>query len=71
MSFTIGRGRYARATYPVAKHSSGGVDEKVKVTENDTTPDYLANKIVAGQNIGLLVLNPGGDEKLEISVVGC
>ena len=43
-------------------------DEKVGVTSNDTTPDYLLNKIAAGTNVAINELNDGGDEDLEISV---
>ena len=45
-------------------------DVRVKVTAADTTTDYLFNKIAAGSNISLNVLNPGTNEQLEISAVG-
>lgn len=47
-----------------------GDDKKVMVTANDTTPDYLAGKIVAGQEISIQVQNPGGNEQLLISNTG-
>jgi hypothetical protein len=42
----------------------------VRVTGADTTPGYLGDKTVAGANITLTVLNPGGDEQLEIAATG-
>lgn len=50
--------------------SGGGVDEKVKVTTNDTTTGFLSDKIAAGSGIALNLLNVGGDEQLEIEVDG-
>jgi hypothetical protein len=44
-----------------------GTDEKVSITSADTTPDYLNSKVQAGSNISLSVLNPGANEKLQIS----
>jgi len=41
-------------------------DEKAKISATDTTTDYLEEKIVAGSNITINVLNSGGDEQLEI-----
>jgi hypothetical protein len=44
-------------------------DGLVKVRSDDTTPNYLSDKIVGGiGGVTPAVLNPGGDEKLEISV---
>ncbi len=43
-----------------------GVDELVKISSDDTTADYLEDKIAAGTGVTLNVLNPGGDEQLEI-----
>lgn len=72
MSHVIGRGRYARAVYPVAKHASGGVDDhKVLVSATDTTPGYLQEKLAAGFNIQLNLLNAGGNEQLEIASNPC
>jgi len=48
----------------------GGTGEMVKVTSSDTTKGYLQQKIVAGSNVSLSVLNSGGDEKLQISASG-
>lgn len=39
----------------------------VKISSNDTTADYLFNKLVAGSNITLTILNPGGNEEIEIA----
>lgn len=47
-----------------------GVDELVKVTANDTTPDYLLEKLEAGSGITLTELNDGGDEGVEIKAEG-
>jgi hypothetical protein len=47
-----------------------GVDEKVKVSGDDTTTGFLEQKVVAGSGIALATLNPGADEDLEISVSG-
>lgn len=43
---------------------------KVKVSSNDTTTNYLENKIVAGANITITVLNEGGNETLSIESSG-
>jgi hypothetical protein len=48
----------------------GGADEKAKVTSADTTTNYLDSKIVAGSNITKTILNPGGNEQLQISAAG-
>jgi hypothetical protein len=42
--------------------------DKVCVTANDTTPDYLDNKIAEGSRIGKNTLNPTGNEQLQIVV---
>lgn len=55
------------AEVDVTSSISSSVDEKVKVTSNDTTADYLFNKVVAGPNITIVEANDGGDEKLVIS----
>ncbi len=52
---------------PIAVDSS---DEKVKVSINDTVASYLSSKIVAGANITITVLNPGGNEQLQIAGLG-
>jgi hypothetical protein len=48
----------------------GGGDQLVKVTAADTTANFLSPKLVAGANITLTVVNPGGDETLEIAAAG-
>lgn len=40
---------------------------KAKISGNDTTEDYLEQKIIAGSNITLEVVNEGGNEKLRIN----
>jgi len=45
-----------------------GTDEKVKVSSNDTTADFLFNKLASGAGISLLELNDGADEDVEISI---
>lgn len=45
---------------------SGGTDEKVKITNNDTTAEHLKDKLVAGTGITLTEQNDGGDESLKI-----
>jgi hypothetical protein len=46
---------------------SSPTDELVKVSNNDTTPGFLSEKLVAGSNITLTELNDGANETLEIS----
>lgn len=46
------------------------VDETAKVSSDDTTTGYLSDKIAAGDNITITVLNPGGNEQLEINSTG-
>ena len=48
----------------------GGTDDKVRVSAADTVNDYLFPKLVAGDNISLDILNPGGVETLQISASG-
>ena len=45
-------------------------DDKVKVSANDTTPDFLDAKLVAGTNITLVENNDGGNETLTINASG-
>ncbi len=42
----------------------------VDVSADDTTAGYLEDKIVQGSNIAITVLNPAGDEDLEIAATG-
>lgn len=44
------------------------VDEKIKISANDTTADYLENKIHGGTNIGVYIVDEGGDESIEIDL---
>lgn len=44
-----------------------GVDEQVKVSDNDTTAGTLEEKVVAGTGITLSVLNDGANEQLQIT----
>jgi hypothetical protein len=48
--------------------SGTGTDEKVKVSSDDTTSNYLENKIVAGVGVAITTLSPGGNETLSIAV---
>lgn len=45
------------------------VDVNAKVSTNDTTSDFLVNKVVGGTYTTTNILNPAGDEELEIDVV--
>lgn len=45
-------------------------DELVKVSDDDTTASTLDDKVVAGTDISVTVLNPGGNEQLEIAYAG-
>ena len=47
-----------------------GVDEKVKASATDTTPGFLDQKLVQGSGVSLVLLNPGADEDIRISVSG-
>lgn len=42
----------------------------VVITENDSNPAPLSDKLVAGTGITLTILNPGGDEQILISSTG-
>ena len=48
--------------------AAAGVDDKAKVSAADTTSSYLATKIVAGTGGAVTLLNPGGNETLEIGL---
>lgn len=50
--------------------ATGADTHKVKVSASDTTEDFLKNKLTAGTNITLNILNPGGDEEIEIVAAG-
>lgn len=45
-------------------------DEKIKISSNDTTTNYLQSKLAAGTNIAITVLNEGGNEQLSLSATG-
>ena len=47
----------------------GGGDGSL-ISPTDTVPGFLSAKLVAGDGIETNILNPGGDEKLEVSVLG-
>ncbi len=46
---------------------SGGTDELVKVSSNDSTPDFLGAKLLAGNFVTINELNDGLNEVIEIS----
>lgn len=46
------------------------LDEKVKVSANDTTPGSLTDKITSDSNFTWNILNPGGNEQLQITFAG-
>ena len=46
------------------------LDEKVKVSANDTTPSSLQSKLTADSNFTWTVLNPGGNEQLQLQFAG-
>lgn len=52
---------------PWVPQGGGGGDGKVLIDSSDTTADFLAPKLAAGTGVTLTVLNPGGDEQLEIA----
>lgn len=54
----------------ISGSASGGDDEKVKVSSNDTTAGYLNGKLVEGAGISLTENNNGGNETLSISYTG-
>lgn len=41
----------------------------ITVNSSDTTPGYLAGKVVAGGGVTLTILNPGGNEQLQIDTL--
>jgi hypothetical protein len=48
--------------------ATGGSDEKVAISVNDTTPDYLLNKVTGGDGITVTETDDGGDETLDIDI---
>lgn len=45
----------------------GGDTYKAKVSSNDTTENYLENKIIAGSNVTVTTINDGSNEQLQIA----
>ena len=41
--------------------------KEVEVSSDDTMADFLENKLVAGAGVTLTVLNPGGNEQIQIT----
>jgi hypothetical protein len=56
-----------RILITVSPEGGGADDKRVKVSTDDTTPDFLEGKLTAGAGITLTTLSPGGDESLQIS----
>jgi hypothetical protein len=52
--------------------TTGGAaeDHKVAATAADAVPSFLQNKLSAGTNIVLTLLNPGGNEQIKIDAAG-
>lgn len=46
----------------------GALRSSVRVTSADTVPGFLSSKIVSDGTVGLTVLDPGGDEQLQLAV---
>lgn len=46
-----------------------GTDENLKISSNDTTADFLENKLAEGSNVTLTVLNEGANEQIEIAAI--
>jgi len=53
----------------VSSSSVSSTDEKTKVSSDDTNSDYLENKLVAWDNIGITTNNPWNAETLSISLL--
>lgn len=43
---------------------------KVKISGDDSTPDYIEDKLSSGSGVNLSVSTPGGNEGLIISISG-
>jgi hypothetical protein len=43
------------------------VEFRSKVSSDDTSPNYLESKFVGDTGVTLTVLNPGGDERIQVS----
>lgn len=60
----------AQATRTLSQLASlSGSNDKVKVTSNDTTENYLFSKLAAGAGITISETNDGGDEDATIAAV--
>jgi hypothetical protein len=62
-----GTSSYLRADGAWATPPDQNDNDKVRVTTSDDTPDYLDDKLLAGDNITLTLVNPGGYEQIRIS----
>lgn len=58
---------YTEAEVDALLAGGGGTDEKVKISATDTSAGFLGDKIVAGDGIGLGIVNGGGSEQLLIA----
>jgi hypothetical protein len=58
MTYVIGRGRYARAAYPVPKFPAD--DHTVLVNINDTAPGFLETKVIPGFGVLVTPVDLGG-----------
>lgn len=56
------------ACYFIRVFSEISASTLIKVTDADTDPDNLEPKVAAGTGIALTVLNPAGNEQLEVSI---
>ena len=54
---------------PGQSTGSSGADQLVRISDDDDTADFLENKIAAGRNIIITVLNNGATEELEIEAI--
>lgn len=54
------------ACYFIRVFSEISASTLIRVTDNDTNPGNLQPKLVAGNEIDITLLNPGGDEMLQI-----
>lgn len=48
--------------------AGAGADTKVAITVNDTTTSVLNDKLTAGNGLSKAVVNPGGNETLDLDV---
>ena len=61
----VGRNAITRMVGPTVD-----TNDKVAVTNTDSTPDYLWNKITAGTNVTFTLVGGGGDESITIESAG-